>query len=248
MANKRRPLIKVTSLSRIYGVAGSEAKALDNVNLGIYSGEFIILFGASGCGKSTFLNCIAGLEIPTNGSVVVRGEDISKMDRQQLATYRNKKIGVVFQQFNVLKSFNVLENIAMPQVFSGVPKTVRMKRAENLLRTFGLEKFGNRVPTELSGGQQQRVAIARALVNNPWIIIADEPTGNLDSKASQEVMDLITSLNTKSKRTVVLVTHNPDHLKLANRVVYLKDGQITKIKTNKQAKEVEIEDIGEVKL
>ena len=244
----KSPIIKVESISKFYGVGETLSKALDDVSLEIYSGEYIVFFGPSGCGKSTFLNCIAGIEIPTSGKVIIRGEDISKFSRKQIAKYRNKKIGIIFQSFNVLKSFNVIDNIALPQVFAGVSKKARTKRAEHLLSMFGLSHLGKRIPTELSGGQQQRVAIARALVNNPWILIADEPTGNLDSKSSKEVMDLLEELNIRSKRTVVLVTHNPDHLKFANRVVHLADGKITKVEKKKQAHEVNVDEIGEVSL
>ena len=225
-----------------------QVQVLYSVSLEIFSGEFIILFGPSGCGKSTLLNCIAGLEVPDKGKVLVRGEDLSKLTKAELAKYRNKKIGMIFQSFNILKSFNVLENIALPQTFSGVSRSRRLKRAEHLLSMFGLSAVGKRIPTEISGGQQQRVAIARALVNNPWILICDEPTGNLDSKASEEVMDLLEKLNSKSKRTVVLVTHNPEHLKYANRVVYMKDGKITKEEKKRSVRHVEEDEIGEVAL
>jgi putative ABC transport system ATP-binding protein len=245
---KKPPIIEVENLSKIYGTEDTQNKALDNVSLKIYSGEYVVFFGPSGCGKSTFLNCIAGIEIPSSGKVIIRGEDISKFSRKELAKYRNKKIGIIFQSFNVLKSFNVIENIALPQIFNGTSKKIRTKRAEHLLSMFGLSTLGKRIPTELSGGQQQRVAIARALVNNPWILIADEPTGNLDSKSSQEVMDLLEKLNSKSKRTVILVTHNPDHLKFANRVIHLADGKITKEETKKEVHEVNVDEIGEVTL
>ena len=242
-------LIKIENASKSFGTGDAAVVVLKDINLEINSGEFVIFFGPSGCGKSTLLNCICGLEVPDKGKVVVRGEDISKLSRQDLARFRNKKIGIIFQSFNVLKSFNVLENIALPQTFAGVSKDRRMKRANHLLDMFGLTHLGNRIPTEISGGQQQRVAIARSLVNNPWILIADEPTGNLDSKASFEVMDLLENLNTKSKRTVILVTHNPEHLKYAHRVIHLKDGEISKIENMKHhTADVDVDKIGEVSL
>lgn len=209
-------------------------QVLNGISLEIFSGEYVVFFGPSGCGKSTLLNCVAGLEIPDSGKITVRGEDLSKLNKQQLAEYRNKKIGMIFQQFNVLKSFSVINNIALPQSFTGVPLKRRLARAKHLLKMFGLEKIAKRLPTEISGGQQQRVAIARALVNNPWILIVDEPTGSLDSKASEEVMELIEKLNTKSRRTVILVTHNPEQLKYAHRIFYLKDGQVIKEERNKE--------------
>lgn len=245
---ERSPIIKIEGIHKSFGNGDVAVKVLDDISLEIYSGEYIILFGPSGCGKSTLLNCISGLEMPDKGRIVIRGDDISKFTKAELAKYRNRKIGIIFQSFNVLKSFNILENIALPQTFSGIPKGRRMKRAEHLLDMFGLKQLGKRIPTEVSGGQQQRVAIARALVNNPWILIADEPTGNLDSKASAEVMELLEKLNAKSKRTVVMVTHNPEHLKYAHRVIYLKDGKIIKEDHRKQAGHVDDKEIGEVEL
>lgn len=227
------PIIKVEKVNKSFGKGDAHVQVLFDVDLEIYAGEYVVFFGPSGCGKSTLLNCVAGLEVPDSGKVLVRGEDLSKLSRAQLAKYRNKKIGIVFQQFNVLKSFNVLENIALPQTFSGVSKSRRLKRAHHLLEMFGLEKLAKRIPTEISGGQQQRVAIARSLVNNPWIIIADEPTGNLDSKSAEEVMTLLEKLNSKSRRTIVMVTHNADHLKYAHRIFHLKDGKIDRIETKK---------------
>ena len=235
MATKA-PIIKIENVCKSFGSGSAQVQVLQDISMEIYSGEYIIFFGPSGCGKSTLLNCIAGLEVPDKGKVIVRGEDLSKLDKPQLAKYRNKKIGIIFQQFNVLKSFNILQNIALPQVFSGISIKRRMKRAAHLLNVFGLSQIGNRVPTEISGGQQQRVAIARSLVNNPWILIADEPTGNLDSKSSEDVMDLLYKLNSKSRRTIVLVTHNSEHIKYAHRVFYMKDGQVTKVHQQKEFK------------
>ena len=231
---EKKPTIKIEKLNKSFGLGEAKVQILYDVSLEIHSGEYVVFFGPSGCGKSTLLNCVAGLEVPDSGKVHIRGEDISKMTKVQLAKHRNKKIGIVFQQFNVLKSFNVLENIAFPQVFAGISKKRRFKRAEHLLTMFGLSKIAKRIPTEISGGQQQRVAIARALVNNPWIIIADEPTGNLDSKSATEVMDLLENLNTKSRRTIVMVTHNPEHLKYAHRVFHLKDGRIVRVEVRKK--------------
>jgi len=244
----RTPLIKIEKLTKGFGQGDARVQVLNGIELEIYSGEYIIFFGPSGCGKSTLLNCIAGLEKPDTGKVVVRGEDLSKMNKAELANYRNKKIGMIFQQFNVLKSFNVLNNIALPQSFSGIPYKKRLARAYHLLSMFGLEKIAKRVPTEISGGQQQRVAIARALVNNPWILIVDEPTGSLDSKASEEVMDLIAKLNSVSKRTVILVTHNPEQLKYANRIFHMKDGQIVKKEKKRAVTHVSNDEPGEVKI
>lgn len=244
----RTPLVKIEDVTKSFGVGDAKVDVLRGISLEIYSGEYVIFFGPSGSGKSTLLNCIAGLEIPDKGRVIIRGEDLSKLKKTDLAKYRNKKIGMIFQQFNVLKSFNVLNNIALPQAFNGVPYRRRIARAERLLSIFDLQKIAKRLPTEISGGQQQRVAIARALANNPWILIIDEPTGSLDSKASEEVMDLIQRLNTKSRRTIIMVTHNPDQLIHAHRVIYLKDGQIVKEEKRKSVGVVSDKEIGDVQL
>lgn len=188
-----------------------------------------MLFGASGCGKSTLLNCLIGLEVPTSGKVILRGSDLSKLNQKELAEIRNKKIGMIFQQFNVIKSFDVLHNIAFPQLLGGVSRSRRLTRALKLLQMFDLQKIAKRIPSEISGGQQQRVAIARALINNPWILIADEPTGSLDSKSANDVMDLLDKLNKKSKRTLIVVTHNPDYLKYADTIYHMVDGKIDRV-------------------
>ncbi len=208
-------------------------EVLHGINLEIYAGEYVILFGPSGCGKSTLLNIISGLEPATSGKVNIRGKDITKFNEKELARQHRSRIGMVFQSFNLLKSLTVLENIALPQVFAGARLSRRTRRAENLLKLFEFERFRNYTPNELSGGQQQRVAIARALVNNPWILLVDEPTGNLDSKSAGEVMQLLKDLNERSKRTILLVTHNPDYITHPHRVLYMKDGQIIRTVINR---------------
>lgn len=226
--NMKTIVIEAHNLKKTF-LAGkpNEFTALDNVSLKIHSGEFVILFGPSGCGKSTLLNCIAGLEEFDSGTVHIRGENIAKKSEDDLALHRRTKIGMIFQEFNLIKGMSVLDNIAITELFSGKNQRTRRHRALELLREFDLGKYAKRKPSELSGGQQQRVAISRALVNNPWIILADEPTGNLDSKSAQEVIEILQKLN-KSKRTILMVTHNPDQLKVADRVVYMKDGKIVK--------------------
>lgn len=230
------PVIKTVNLTKTYMLGKIEVDALASVNLEIYSGEFIIFFGASGCGKSTLLSVIAGLQKPTTGKVLIRGEDISNLDKDDLAKYRRSKIGMIFQNFNLINTMNIIENIALPLAFAKIDKKRRMNRAENLLQVVGLNEYKKHTPSELSGGQQQKIAIARSLVTNPWIILADEPTGNLDSKSANEVMRLLISLNRKSKRTIVLITHNPDYLEYADRVFYIKDGRVIKIKVNPRTK------------
>lgn len=245
---KRTPVIKIVNLTKHYKMGNTVVKALDGVNLDIYSSEFIIIFGPSGCGKSTFMSLIAGLDKPSSGEIYVRGEALSKLNLNQLAQYRRTKIGMVFQQYNLIATMNTLENIALPLAFDGIPKRRRKKRAQNVLEMIGISSIASHTPAELSGGQQQRVGIARAWVGSPWIVLADEPTGNLDSKSADEVMSLLRSLADKSKRTILLITHNPEYLDYADRVVYLKDGKMLRItgeikKAGKRRKRSELEQL-----
>jgi putative ABC transport system ATP-binding protein len=229
----RTPVIRLKNVVKKFFLGNDEITILKGIDLEIYSGEYIILFGASGSGKSTILNTICGLEPPTEGEVVIRGENIAKFTTKELAKYRRSKIGIVFQQFNLIKTFKVWENVAFPLTTDHVPRIKRKERALMLLELLGLGKMAMRRPTELSGGQQQRVAIARALATNPWIIIADEPTGNLDSKSANDAMTIFRLLNQKSRRTIVMVTHNPDYIKEADRVFFIEDGKIAKVQTNR---------------
>lgn len=226
-------VIECKGVKKTFAHGRMSNEVLHGINMDIFSGEYVILFGPSGCGKSTLLNIIAGLETVTEGEVRIRDKDITKFNEHQLARTHRTKIGMVFQQFNLLKTLTVLENIALPQVFAGIRYKRRVRRAENLLKVFEFERFRNYNPNELSGGQQQRIAIARALVNNPWILLVDEPTGNLDSKSADEVMQLLKDLNEKSKRTILLVTHNPDYVSHPHRVLYMKDGQIVRSVVNR---------------
>lgn len=232
----RKPVLKTTNLTKEFELGAVKVTALAGVNLEIYSGEFVVLFGPSGCGKSTLMSMLAGLQPPSKGKVVIRGENLGDMDENQLARHRRTKIGMVFQSFNLVTSMNVLENIALPLTFDRISRKRRLKRAENLLETVGMSRHKSHTPGELSGGEQQRVALARSLVTNPWIIMADEPTGNLDSKSADDVMRLLIKLNRKSKRTVVLITHNPEYLVYADRVFYIKDGRVDKTEVNSNAK------------
>jgi putative ABC transport system ATP-binding protein len=231
----KTPVIKITNLSKKFKIGDVEVQALQSVSLEIYSGEFIWFYGPSGCGKSTLMSMIAGLQPPSTGSIMIRGENLAKMNSNELANHRRTKIGMVFQAFNLIQSMNVLENISLPLVFARISYKRRMNRAENLLETVAMSKYKSRTPAQLSGGQQQRIAIARSLVANPWIILADEPTGNLDSKSADEVMRLLVSLNRKSKRTVILITHNPDYIQYADRIFFMQDGKVVKIQVNEKA-------------
>ncbi len=201
-------------------------KAVDDISFEVYSTEYVVVFGPSGSGKSALLSLIGGLERPTDGKVWIRGQDLAELDNQELAACRRDKIGMVFQQFNLVPSLTAWENVALPLLFKGIPCRNRQKRAAKILKELGLGKRLRHRPIELSGGEQQRVSLARALINNPWILLIDEPTGNLDRKASQQIMTLIKDLNQRLKRTILLVTHNETFLRDASQVVYIEDGQI----------------------
>lgn len=203
--------------------------ALNGINLNIAKGEICCLLGTSGSGKSTLLNLIAGLEKPTNGTITINGKSIHNMSERNLAKFRQVNIGFVFQSYNLLSTLTALENVAMPLIFNKVPRSIRNKRALKMLKSVGL---GNRVrhrPSEMSGGQQQRVSLARAFINNPRIVFADEPTGNLDTKTTQEMMDLIVGMVRKNKQTLILVTHDMGIAHYADRIIRISDGKIVDI-------------------
>ncbi len=231
------PVIKCQNITKEFGSGKARARVLKEINLEIYSSEFVILFGPSGCGKSTLLNIIAGLEPPTSGKVFIRGQDITQLSSDEAALYHRTKIGMVFQAYNLIRTLNVWDNVTLPQVFAGISQKRRFKKAKTLLKEFDLFNCAKLLPSELSGGQQQKIAIARSLVNDPWILLVDEPTGNLDSKSAQEVMAVFKDLNENKKRTILLITHNPKHLHYANKIFYMKDGiiiRIVELKTGKQ--------------
>ena len=225
-----RPLILLDYLSKTYAddYLNFDQLVLKNISLSFQQGEFVIIFGPSGSGKSTMLNLIAGLEQPTAGRVLIRSRDLSKYSDEELARYHRLKMGMVFQSFNLIKSLNVWENVALPQTAEGIRYDQRFRQAKHLLKLFGLADYLYRHPNELSGGEQQRVAIARALINNPLLMLVDEPTGNLDTKSADDVMQIFHGLHYHAKHTIILVTHNPDYLHYASRVIYLQDGTIKK--------------------
>ncbi len=234
---EEKPIIRIKDLSVIYFAGkNNESRALDGINLEIYSGEYIIFFGPSGSGKSTLLNIIAGLEIPTVGKIFVDGQNLAHLSSNDLNNFHRKKTGMVFQTYNLIPSLSVLDNVILPQIFKRVRSQERKKNGRILLKKFNVDSFENRLPQDLSGGQQQRVGIARALINDPPILLSDEATGNLDSEAAQNVLEIFNSLNLHEKKTVVAVTHNPEQLFYADRIVYMKDGKIIKIEINEQRK------------
>lgn len=230
-----QPLIKTENLSVIYDLGkSSEMTALDKVNIEIYPEEYIIFFGPSGSGKSTLLYSILGLETPTYGSVMVNGKSIQSFSQTTFMSYQRRFTGMVFQAYHLIPSLTVLDNVLLPQMLEGVKEKTRKEKAYFLLERFNIKQFANRYPQFLSGGQQQRVAIARAIINNPLLILADEPVGNLDSKSAEIVMDLLNEFNEKDKKTVVLVTHDPRYLSYAHRVYHMRDGKVTQEVSNPQ--------------
>lgn len=220
--------VRTENLEMQFKMGDTIVHALQGVSLDVKEGEFVSIVGTSGCGKSTLLNLAGGLMKPTAGKVYVKGEDLTKMNENQLALFRRRYIGFVFQSFNLITTLTAVENVELPLVFNNISASERKKRVTALLTELGLEDRLTHTPTELSGGQQQRVSIARAIINNPEIILADEPTGNLDSKTSQEIMEVLYDLN-RQGQTFLVVTHDMDVAHYGNRIVYLSDGQITEI-------------------
>lgn len=224
----------------------NESRALDNIELKVYSQEYVIIFGPSGCGKSTLLYALAGFQKPTAGEVIVDRQDINGLNKKEKVEFHRRKIGMVFQSFFLIPTLKVLDNVCLPKVFVGEGENEREKRGRELLERFGIIEQAEKFPAELSGGQKQRVAIARALVNNPDIIIADEPVGNLDSKSSFNVMSILRELNEKDKKTIILVTHDPTHLPFGNKVVHMSDGKVVKIEELVERKEAVLKGEDEV--
>jgi putative ABC transport system ATP-binding protein len=219
-------VIEIDSLTKIYKTGKTDFKALSNVDLNIQKGDFVAIMGPSGSGKSTLMNIIGCLDRPTSGTIIIDGENISTVNDNQLAVIRGRKIGFIFQKFNLMPSMNALKNVSLPMVFLGGTKADRDHQAFELLAKVGLTNWATHRPSELSGGQQQRIAIARALVNNPSIILADEPTGNLDTKTGEQIMELLVALNREGK-TILLVTHAIALKRFANRVINMLDGEVT---------------------
>ena len=220
------PLIEVRHLCRGYQMGTEQVIALRNINLTFYKGEICCIFGASGSGKSTLLNLLAGMEKPSYGTVTIAGTCITDLDENEMAAFRQKNIGFVFQSYNLLAALTAEENVAMPLMFCGVDRQKRLQAARSVLRAVGLSERMQHYPSQMSGGQQQRTGIARAFVSRPPIVFADEPTGNLDSKTTVEIMDMIVRFVRQSGETLILVTHNPELSDYTDRIITLKDGQI----------------------
>ncbi len=230
---KAREIIRLEDIRRIYRVGNQEVRALDGVSLSVYKNEYVAIMGPSGSGKSTLMNILGCLDSPSSGHYVLNGVDVSEMEDSELADVRNREIGFVFQSFNLLPRYNALENVALPMVYAGVPARERMERAADALRSVALEERMDHKPNELSGGQKQRVALARALINNPSIILADEPTGNLDTHTSIEIMRLFDEIHRRGN-TVIVVTHEEDIAAYAHRIIRLRDGRVESDMENKE--------------
>jgi putative ABC transport system ATP-binding protein len=218
-------IIQLTGLKKYYYVGAEVIKAVRSIDLDIEKNDYVAIMGPSGSGKSTMMNILGCLDTPTEGSYFLNQKDVSQLDDNQLADIRNNEIGFVFQTFNLLPRYTALENVTLPLVYAGIPKRERIERGEEVLKSVGLEDRMTHKPNELSGGQRQRVALARALVNSPSIILADEPTGNLDSKTSMDILNLFDEIQQKGN-TIILVTHEPDIAEHARRTIRLKDGEI----------------------
>lgn len=228
------PIISVKNLQVTYDKGKSnEVRSLVDIDVKIYPEEYVIIFGPSGCGKSTLLYAIAGLQVPTSGEIVVEGKDLAQMKKAEMVELHQTKIGMIFQAFYLISTIHVLFNVCLPKIFQGIEKKARQEEGMKLLRRFGIVEQARKFPSQLSGGQKQRVAIARALVNNPNIILADEPVGNLDSESAENVLKILKELNEIDKKTIILVTHNSEHLHFADRILYMKDGMIVSEEINK---------------
>ncbi len=219
-------ILRVENLSKIYGKGENKVVALDNVSFTVRKGEFVAIVGASGSGKSTLLHLIGGVDRPTSGKVFINGQNIYEMDDDKLAIFRRRQIGLIYQFYNLIPILNVEENITLPLELDN--RKVDQNNLAQLLKLLGLELRKHHLPNELSGGQQQRVSIGRALITNPSVILADEPTGNLDSKASDEIVYLLKKSNKEYKQTVIMITHNMEIAKMADRIIKIEDGKIVK--------------------
>ncbi len=232
MADGKTPLIHISHIKKIFRMGEEKVVALNDVSLDVYKGEIICFLGTSGSGKSTFLNMVAGLEKPTKGEIWIGKVPVHKLSEEQVTLFRQKNIGFIFQAYHLMPMLTAVENVALPLVFRGEERQKREKAARSMLKKVGLKGYENRLPSQMSGGQQQRIGIARALVINPKIIFADEPTGNLDSHTTTEVMELMVDMVKRGEQTMILVTHDRSIASYADRIITIQDGSIIDIKEN----------------
>lgn len=228
-------MIKVSHISKIYKTEAVETTALDNISFEIKKGEFVAIMGPSGSGKSTLMHILGALDLPTFGTYVLDGENVGSLSDDELSDIRNRKIGFIFQAYNLLPRTSSLKNVMLPMIYAGIPKEKRLKRAKKYLEVVGLGHRLEHIPNQLSGGQQQRVAIARAIVMDPAILLADEPTGNIASRQAEEIMGIFQNLNDKG-HTIIMITHEQDIAEHAKRIIYIKDGKIFKDIVNRKQK------------
>ena len=233
------PFIKLTNVWKTYQMGEAEFAALKGINLEIYEGEFLVVLGPSGSGKSTLMNLIGCLDLPSKGAVFLDSKDISKLEESELARIRGQMIGFIFQSFNLIPTLNTQENVLLPMEFQEEDARIARKKADYLLEIVGLSDKKQNLPSQLSGGQRQRVAIARSLAVNPPIILADEPTGNLDSKTGNYILEFLDKLHEKEGKTIIIVTHDLEIVKHATRIVYLRDGEVEKIEKRKKNEQEE---------
>lgn len=239
--DQRKIVIEVNNLYKIFRIGSTKLRALNGVSFKVYEGEFCAIVGTSGSGKSTLLNMLAGLDKPTKGEIIIAGQHIEKMSEKKLVLFRQKNVGFIFQSFNLIGTMNALENVALPLAFRGVAKNIRTKRAMKMLGLVGLKQHAKHKPNQMSGGQQQRVGMARALVTNPKIMFADEPTGNLDSRTSKEMMDLMRSVVNEHNKTLVMVTHDNSLAAIADKVIRIVDGKIVDVEIKERSHPVKSE-------
>jgi len=231
-----KPVIKVENLYKIYRIGENKVFALNGVDFNVNRGEFCAIVGTSGSGKSTLLNMLAGLEKPTKGTIEIAGKHIEKLNESQLVTFRREHIGFIFQSFNLLGTMNAVDNVSLPLIFRGIAKKERLGKSKKMLELVGLKSHETHTPTQMSGGQQQRVGVARALVMDPQIIFADEPTGNLDSKTSSEILNLMRTIVKTQNKTLIMVTHDNHLAGFADRIFHITDGKIVRIEETEHLK------------
>lgn len=238
----RKPVISIKGLTKVFTLGKEKVVALNGIDLEVYENEIICLLGTSGSGKSTLLNMMAGLEKPTKGSIVIYGERVDKMNERKLAIFRQKNMGFVFQSYNLLPNLTAIDNVSLPLAFAGVKRRVRIKKAKKMLKLCGLGKRMRHRPTQMSGGQQQRVGIARAFVATPKIVFADEPTGNLDTRTTLEIMEMMVRMSRENHQTLVIVTHDIEIAAYADKIYHIIDGEISSVEDNRDKQIIPTDD------